>query len=437
MGERIFTKRDWIVAAVFAATAFAMCGGWILYNPQEPLPDPTLYEGIGANLAAGNGYSFDVKEPYRPELTRTPFLPFLISLLYRVIGRVPAAVLWMNAVMIAAAAALAYGLALRLFKDRTQAICGVAVLVLTPPFTGSANNILTEPPAMLLMPLAAWLLLDWKKRIAEPRAPLHGAVLGLVLTMLALNRTSMILMVLAAAVYVAAVTLRGRFRRLGAWLTLAAFGITLGAPVLAWSARNASLGLSFSPAPIGLYASRVLDMKRYSDVILDPGQRVPKVNRDYFLHWKRHYGPGRLKELEHENRVWFENWRAEYGDRIVSSLPDRFIGLFSFFRTTIFPPWPGHMDRAMRAKMRIWSRVLWITALLGMLISWKNRAARYLFILPVLGIIIVHLPTVCHERYVFPLFPIHLTFCGVTLVYLARKIFAGRRTAGAASKNEG
>ena len=375
MNETPPTQRDWIVAAAFGAVAFAMCAGWILFNPQRPLPDPTLYEGIAANLAAGNGYSFDVEPPYRPELTRTPFLPLLISILYRVIGRTSEAVLWMNGVLIALSAGLAYILALRLFKDRAAAICGTAVLVLTPPFTGAANNILTEPPAMLLMTVSALLLLNWKKRVLGPRAPLHAAVLGAVLAALALNRTSMILMVLAASLYIAATTLHRRYRNPRAWITMALFCAILGTPVLSWSARNLSVGLSFSPAPIGLYASRVLDMKRYSEHLLDPGQRVPRVNREYFLHWKRHYGPGKLKELEHENRVWFTNWRAKHGKRILTSLPHRALGLFSFFRTTIYPPWPGHMDHAIRAKMRVWSRILWATAFFGFIVAWRNRRA--------------------------------------------------------------
>ncbi len=422
MKNRTYSRIDYIAAACFAAVAFAFSAGWILWNPQRALPDPTLYEGIGANLAAGNGYSFDIQPPYRPELTRTPFLPFVISVLYRVTGRLPVAVLWMNAVLIALSAGLAYLLAIRVFKDRAVALSGTGILVLIPPFTGTANNILTEPAAMVLMPGIALLLLDWPRRATGKRAWVHAAVLGALLAALALNRTSMIIMVLAAALYVSVILLRGRLRESSAWLAAVVFCATLGTPVLAWSARNASLGLSFSPAPIGLYASRVFDMKRYADVLLDPGQKVPKVNKDYFLHWKRHYGPDQLKVLENENKRWFEQWRQEHGDRIWTSLPDRFIGLFSFFRTTIYPPWPGSVDHAMRAKMRVLSRILWLLALSGFIIAWKNRAARYLFLIPVLGILIIHLPTVCHERYVFPLFPIHMPFIGVTFVFLWRRV---------------
>ncbi len=421
--NNITAKPNFIIATMFAAVAFLFCAGWIVLNPQRPLPDPTLYEGIAANLASGNGYTFDIEPPYRPEITRTPFLPFVISLLYRVIGRNPDAVLWMNAIFISFAAGLAYFLALRLFKDRVMAVTGTAILVLTPPFTGSANNILTEPLAMLQTVAAALLLLGWKERSKSSRSVLHGLLLGILLATFILNRSSVIVMVLVAAVYVVAIALNKRWKNWPAWLTAGAFSMALSLPVLAWSARNAAIGLAFSPAPIGLYASRVFDIKRYSKPVFDPYNQVtPAVNDEYFLHWQLRYGPEELIALEKENKRWFEQWRVENGDQILTSLPKRFLGLFSFFRTTIYPPWPNKMDWIMRIIMRGMSRVLWILALTGFLIERHNRAAKYIFLIPILSILAIHLPTVCHERYVFPLFPVHMPFVGVAIVALIKYV---------------
>ena len=195
----------------------------------------------------------------------------------------------------------------------------------------------------------------------------------------------------------------------------------LGTPVLGWSARNASLGLPFSPAPVGLYASRVFDMKRYQEHLLDPGERLPRVNQLYFLHWKRHFGPDRLIELDQENKAWFEEWRSAHGDRIITSMPARLLGLFSFFRNSIFPPWPLHRDQEMREKMRWLARGLWTLSLLGMILSWRRRRARYLWLVPVGCLVAVHLPTVCHSRYMFPVLPLLMPYGGVTLVWLWRQ----------------
>jgi hypothetical protein len=172
-----------------------------------------------------------------------------------------------------------------------------------------------------------------------------------------------------------------------------------------------------------MYASRVFDIKRYKEHVLEKGEEIPAVNKRYFLHWKKRYGPDQLKELEAENRLWFENWRVAHSDRIVKSLPHRLLGLFSYFRNSIYPPWPGHKDREMRGKMRILARSLWLLALIGLAITWKNRTARYIFIVPVLGLIAVHVPTVCHARYTFPILPLLMPYGGVTLFAVWRVTF--------------
>ena len=425
--KRINTYLPWIVAGALFVATFGLSGYWIVTNPQQPLPDPTLYEGIGANLAAGNGYSFDVHPPYRPELTRTPFLPHLIALLYQFTGRHPGAVLWMNAVFIGMAVALGYLFALRLFEKQAIAITGGIIAFLTPPVTGAANNILTEPPAMLQLVVAAFLLTDWSKRVAGRWAPLHGTLLGLLFASITLNRTALTPVVLIAAAYIAVVALRGHLKNSIRWLTVGLFCLSLGTPVVAWAARNASLGLAFSPAPIGIYASRILDIKRYREHLLDKGEKLPRVNKQYFLHWKRHYGPERLKELEAANKAWFEAWRAEHGKRILKSIPHRLLGLFSYFRNSIFPPWPGHKDRENREKMRWVARSLWLLAFVGLILSWKNRWARYFFIVPVVGLVAVHVPTVCHHRYTFPVLPLLMPYGGVTLYAVWRATFGRLR----------
>jgi hypothetical protein len=409
-----------VAAGLFVAT-FSLSGYWIVTNPQQPLPDPTLYEGIGANLALGNGYSFDISPPYRPEITRMPFLPVLISILYQFTGRSPQAVLWMNAVWIGLAVALGYLLALRIFENQAVAITGGLIAFLTPPVTGAANNILTEPVAMLQLTGAAWLVLDWPKRFFARLAPLHAGLLGLLLASLVLNRAAMTPIALAVGAYVCWTTLKTRWRLLPAWITVGVFSVLLGAPVLAWSARNALVGLSFSPAPVGLYASRVFDMKRHREHLLEEGERLPRVNRQYFLHWKKHYGPDELIELDRKNREWFEKWRSEHGDRIIASMPARFITLFSFFRNSIFPPWPLHKNQQNREKMRWVSRTLWSLSLLGLIVSWRNRRARYIWLVPIVSLVVMHVPTVCHARYMFPLMPLLMPYGGVALVWGWRK----------------
>jgi hypothetical protein len=266
---------------------------------------------------------------------------------------------------------------------------------------------------MLQVVVCVWFILDWPKRMERASAPFHAALLGLLLASVVLNRSSMTPAVLIAGAYIVIVNLRGRWRQPLVWVNVLLFSLLLGAPVLHWSARNASLGLSFSPAPIGMYASRVFDIKRHREYLLNPGERIPRVNKLYFLHWKRHYGPEELMELEARNKEWFEKWFEENSDRVISSAPYRFLALYSAFRNSIFPPWPIEKDRENREIMRWISRGLWTLSLLGLILCWNNRAARWIWLILVVPLTMVHLMTVCHERYVFPLLPLLMTYGGV------------------------
>ena len=117
-------------AIAVAALGFALSGFWIVTNPQRPTPDAALYEGIAANLAAGNGFSYDREPPHRPEITRTPFLPAWTAALFAVFGRDTAPVLWANALLIALALALGYAVAVELFRDRAAALGGALLAAL-------------------------------------------------------------------------------------------------------------------------------------------------------------------------------------------------------------------------------------------------------------------------------------------------------------------
>ena len=421
-----FRPKRAAVPLALGAAAFSLAAVWIVLNPQEPLPDPTLYEGIGANLAAGNGFSFDEEPPYRPEITRTPFVPAMIAALYTFTGRNPEAVLWLQAVLVALAVVAGWRVMLELTADRRVAALGGAIAVLCPFVAGVANNILTEPAAMLQIALGAWLLLRWPRDRERRSAPWRAALLGLLLASLVLNRANFTPAVLIAAGWAVLSTLRRGPREPRSWLTAAALCVALGAPVLGWSARNHSLGLSFSPAPVGLYASRVLDIKRYKDVLCDEDRfRQPRVNRLYFLHWKLRYGPQRLLELERRNREWFERWLEGDELQVLAAMPARALGLFSSFRISIFPIYPPRYDRDVWPVMRWISRGFWLLSFLGLLALWKRPGARWLWLVPVLTLVPLHLWTVCHPRYMTALMPLLMPYGGAALLWAARRARPG------------
>ncbi len=409
------------LASLFAA-GFALAALWIVVNPQRPTPDAVLYESIGANLAAGSGFSHDREPPFRPELTRTPLVPGLVAAIYSVLGREPAAVLWLNALLAAGALALGYLAALRLLGDRAAALAGSALALLTPQVAGAANNVLTEAPAMFQVALAALLLLGWRDGRKRPRAWLRAGAIGLVLASLVLNRPAFAAAALLAAGWVAVTGLADRWRVFAAWLPVLALAVSLGAPVLAWSARNASLGLPFSPAPVGGAASRVLDLGRWSRELGEPRVRLPEVNRTFFDHWRHPLGPEELMGLDRASGVWLDEWLAANGDRWARVQPARLLGLFSDFRISIWPVWDGRKyDRVMWPILAWVSRGLWLLSLLGFVATVRRPAARWIWLGALVPLVAIHAATVCNPRYVTPLLPLLIPYGGAAILWAWRR----------------
>ncbi|HUT78271.1 MAG TPA: glycosyltransferase family 39 protein [Polyangia bacterium] len=409
------------IAALFAA-GFSLCALWIVVNPQRPTPDASLYESIGANLAAGNGFSHDSGPPYRPELTRTPLVPGLTAVVYSALGREPAALLWINALLVAGALVLGYLAALRLFHDRAAALAGSVIALVTPPVAGAVNNVLTEAPAMFQVALAAVLLLGWRDRRRRPRAWLGAGAIGLVLASLVLNRPAFAPAALIAAAWVGLTGLAGAWRARSAWIPILALAVALGAPVLAWSARNASVGLPFSPAPVGGAASRVYDLGRWARQLGDPPVRLPEVNRAFFDHWKRPRGPQELIELDRANGAWLDDWLVENGDRWARVLPARLLGLFSDFRISIWPPWDGRRyDRVLWPILAWISRGLWLLSLLGFVATFRRPAARWIWLGALVPLVAIHAASVCNPRYLTPLLPLLMPYGGAAILWIWRR----------------
>ena len=53
--------------------------------------------------------------------------------------------------------------------------------------------------------------------------------------------------------------------------------------------------------------------------------------------------------------------------------------------------------------------------------KFHSRRARYIWLAPVCSLVVMHLPTVCHSRYMFPLLPLLMPYGGVTLVFAFRQ----------------
>ncbi len=423
-------------ALLFAASA-AISSYWVLTNsPFEPRnqPDAALYEGISVNLAAGNGFSCDRREPYRPEVTRSPFLPTLAAGVYVICGHNVRAVLWLNVAMIALAVALAYRVARRLFADERAALAGAWIACLAPQVSGAAPAFLTEAPAMLQVTLGLHLLLGWPDRLERRAAPPWAAVLGLVLASLMLNRPNFLLPVLLAAAWACLTALR-RSPGLGRGLLVAAvLCASLGGPVLGWSARNASLGLAFSPMATGSGAGLVYEVGRYRDRLLDAGEGLPASHERYYSHFRRPLGPDELARLDADSRNWFLAFARERWPKLLGLLPERLARLFGNELVSVYSqPWPNDLDAVMMPAVKWLSRALWLLSAVGAFLLRSRRDALAVWLALVGSLALFHGLTICNPRFVTPLMPAAMPYAGAAVVFGWRRIF-GKLKAGSAAR---
>ncbi|HUT78253.1 MAG TPA: glycosyltransferase family 39 protein [Polyangia bacterium] len=415
--------------ALLIAASVAVSSYWVLTNSRfEPRsqPDAALNERIAANLAAGHGFSFDEREPYRPEVTRSPFLPTLAAAVYSIVGREVRAVLWINVLMIAAAVALAYRVARRLFRDERAALAGAWLACLAPQVSGAAPAFLTEAPAMLQVALGLHLLLSWPEGLGRRTAPLWAGGLGLVLASLLLNRPNFLLPVLIAAAWSCLAALRqGSGRRRGLLIALV-FCAALGGPVLGWSARNASLGLAFSPMASGSGAGLVYEVGRYRESLLDPDEKLPASCQRYYSHSRRPLGPEELARLDADSRQWFNAFARERWPRLLWILPERLARLYGNELVSVYSqPWPNAMDAVMMPAVKWLSRALFLLAALGAWFLRARREALCVWLVLVGSLTVFHGLTVCNPRFVTPLLPVIMPYAGAAIV-LAWDRLAGK-----------
>jgi 4-amino-4-deoxy-L-arabinose transferase-like glycosyltransferase len=429
-------RRVRLHTALLVVVCAALSSYWVLTNSRfQPgnQPDAALCERIAANLAAGNGFSYDVRPPYRPEVTRSPFLPYLAAGCYALFGRDVRIAFWLNVAMIAAAVALSYRVARRLFGDERAALAGAWFACLAPQVSGAAPAFLTEAPAMLQVVLGLHLLVGWRGRVGRRIAPLWAAGLGLVLASLMLNRPNFLLPVLVAAAWTCLVALRrgpGRGRGL---LLAAVLCATLGGPVLGWSARNASLGLAFSPMASGSGAGLVYEVGRYRERLLDPGEKLPVSHQRYYSHFRQPLGPDELARLDADSRRWFSTFADERWPRLLRLLPERLARLFGNELVSVYnQPWPNDLDAVLMPIVKWLSRALWLLSAAGACLLRSRREALFVWLVLVGSLAVFHGLTICNPRFVTPLLPVTMPYAGAAVVLAGRRIAARLRARGAA-----
>lgn len=173
-------QRDWgaVAVALVATVTRAVFAAWA-WGRFPPVDDAVYYEKLARRLADGAGYTWLWPDGVVTYAAHYPVgYPWLVSLVYRVLGPVPSAAMLVNGALGVAASLAALGLLRRVVGPR-RAIAGALVVSLEPALFAYLPALMTEGVTAHLLVLAAWLALRARETGRLPHLGLLGLALGI------------------------------------------------------------------------------------------------------------------------------------------------------------------------------------------------------------------------------------------------------------------
>lgn len=250
-----FVVRSLLVFGV----AFATRIFFVLLSPFWA-GDSSEYHRIALNLAAGNGYSLI---DATPTVTRPPVYPLFIAAIYELVGVIPGAVLFTQAVVGGLTSWLVYVLGRRLIDDRAAALGG-GLAAASPHLAAYAGTLLSETVATFLLVITILLVLQ----VRGTGSGRVAVLLGLSAGALALTAPRFALLPIALLGWLALGHLPRRFVLRSVFFVGAGYLLVLSP----WVARNAMVFSAVIPftvnkqaVPLWAAAARI-DLYNYSAV---------------------------------------------------------------------------------------------------------------------------------------------------------------------------
>lgn len=197
-------KRE--IISIFIAGFFIASAIFLLF-PQKIIYDAANYEQIGWNLSQGHGFSNSIKPPYEPAVNREPVYPLFIGAIYKVFGRQPYVVRFLQALLHSFTAILIFMLAKHWFSSRIAFIAGILTAV-DPTLAGYCGYLLTEPLVVFLLALTTYLMIILRDRHNVLSASLIGILLGL----LTLSRAVFLFLPIFVIIYILFFTSKVSFK---------------------------------------------------------------------------------------------------------------------------------------------------------------------------------------------------------------------------------
>ena len=237
--------RPWLLMFA-AALALRVGSAWFATGPHaRPTSDPATYDTVAWNLARGAGFSLEGAGGSYPTAFVPPVLPWVTSLLYRLVGHDYFAAVLLGCVIGSLVPLVLAAFAARMFGARVGRLAGWLAVV-HPLLLYFCGHLLTETPFTVTLLLALLLSAEWVKAPRPGRALGAGIAWGLA----ALTRPTALALPLLVAVWAwgplgFALSPRGRLRQVA--LLLLGLALAVGP----WTLRNALVMHAFVPVTTG------------------------------------------------------------------------------------------------------------------------------------------------------------------------------------------
>lgn len=234
------------IAMFGVALALRVAYAWLAHGPgATPGSDPATYDTVAWNLARGVGFSLDSASGPYPTAFVPPLVPWLTSLLYRLVGHQYFAGILLQCVAGALVPLLVAALGGALFGPRVGRSSGWLAAI-HPLLVFFSGHLLTESMFCVTLLLALLLSVDWV------RTPMAGRALGAGLAwgIASLTRPTALLLPLVVAFWAwgpLGLTVGGRARIRQLALLLLGLVIVVGP----WTLRNAIALHAFVPVTTG------------------------------------------------------------------------------------------------------------------------------------------------------------------------------------------
>ena len=257
------------------ALALRVLYAWFALGPHAlPYSDPAEYDAVAWNLARGLGFSLEAAAGPYPTAMSPPLLPFLVSLLYRVVGHSYFAAVLFQCVIGALIPVLLAALGAALFGAAVGRIAGWLSAV-HPLLVAMCGYLLTETLFAATMLLAIAAVVGWVEAPSRVRALGAGIALGVA----NLARPTILLLPAAllawAWVPLRAAVPRGERARQFA-LLLSGVALAIGP----WTLRNASVFHAF--VPVSSRGGGALLVGNNDIAWYDPARRGGAANEIWF-----------------------------------------------------------------------------------------------------------------------------------------------------------